>query len=292
MMIAIDVSTVKIFGWPMLITRISAAITPMTTAGTIGVWVFGLTRASFSPNGSALSRAIAKVSRIAAVCTASVQTVTATTMQTRKTLPSGPHITCSTMYCRPPLLSPIFGSFRSGADITANTRMRAADHEGRQDRPQDRLGRGAARLDRLLAQRAGGVEAVHHVAATPATRPGRRPDSRRSRRRRSRCVEKKISGPRVTLTARMMAISIAAISSMNTPALLIIAISFTPSALTTVVNTMRTLPRTTALTAKRAGAVTDDLESAPQPRQVQLVGQHHRRDRHDRRGQHQPATFR
>ena len=42
MMIAIDVSTVKIFGWPMLITRISAAITPMTTAGMIGVCVFGI----------------------------------------------------------------------------------------------------------------------------------------------------------------------------------------------------------------------------------------------------------
>ena len=103
------------------------------------------------------------ISRMAAVCTASVHTVTATTMQTRKILPSGPHITCSTMYCRPPLLSPICGSSRLGADITANTRMRAADHERGEDRPEDRLRRGAARLDRLLAQRAGGVEAVHHV---------------------------------------------------------------------------------------------------------------------------------
>ena len=66
---------------------------------------------------------MANVSRIAAVCTASEHTVTATTMQTMKILPSGPHITCSTMYCRPPLLSPIFGSYRSGADRTANTRM-------------------------------------------------------------------------------------------------------------------------------------------------------------------------
>ncbi len=38
----------------------------------------------------------------------------------------------------------------------------------------------------------------------------------------------------------MIAISTAAISSMKTPALLIIAISFTPSALITVVNTIRT----------------------------------------------------
>ena len=95
----------------------------MTMAGMIGVCVFGFTLASFSPNGSALSRAIANDSRMAAVCTASVHTVTATTMQTRKILPSGPHITCSTMYCRPPLLSPICGSSRLGADITANTRI-------------------------------------------------------------------------------------------------------------------------------------------------------------------------
>jgi hypothetical protein len=60
---------------------------------------------------------------MAAVCTASEHTVTATTMQTTKTLPSGPHITCSTMYCRPPELSPIFGSSRLGADMTANTRI-------------------------------------------------------------------------------------------------------------------------------------------------------------------------
>jgi hypothetical protein len=37
MITAIDVSTVKIFGWPMLTTRINAAITPITTAGAIGV---------------------------------------------------------------------------------------------------------------------------------------------------------------------------------------------------------------------------------------------------------------
>jgi len=37
MMTAMDVSTVKIFGCPMLTIRISAAITPMTTAGVIGV---------------------------------------------------------------------------------------------------------------------------------------------------------------------------------------------------------------------------------------------------------------
>ena len=43
--------------------------------------------------------------------------------------------------------------------------------------------------------------------------------------------------------------STAAISSMNTPALLIRAISFTPKALMTVVKTINTAPRSTALTA-------------------------------------------
>ena len=42
----------------------------------------------------------------------------------------------------------------------------------------------------------------------------------------------------------------AAISSMNTPALLIMAINRTPSALTTVVNTISTVPSITALVAK------------------------------------------
>ncbi len=163
MMIAIEVSTVKIFGWPMLMTRMTTASTPMVIAGTIGVCVFGLTVASFSPNGSALSRAIANVSRIAAVCTASVHTVTAITMQIRKTVPSGPHITCSTMYCRPPVLSPICRVLQVGRRHHREDQDAAADDERRQDRPGDRLGRGAPRFDGLLAQRAGGVEAVHHV---------------------------------------------------------------------------------------------------------------------------------
>ena len=129
----------------------------------IGVCVFGLTRASFSPKGSALSRAMAKVSRMAAVCTASVHTVTAMTMQIRKIVPSGPHITCSTMYCRPPVLSPSAGILQVGRRHDREHQNAAADHERGQDRPEDRLRRGAARFDGLLAQRAGRVEAVHHV---------------------------------------------------------------------------------------------------------------------------------
>ena len=143
MMTAIEVSTVKIFGWPMLRTRISSAITPIATAGTMGVCVCEFTRASLSPNGSALSRAIAKVSRMAAVCTASEHTVTATTMQTRKILPSGPPITSSTMYCRPPLPLLIAGSCRLGAAMMANTRI--APPMTNEARMARRMARGAVR---------------------------------------------------------------------------------------------------------------------------------------------------
>jgi hypothetical protein len=63
-------------------------------------------------------------------------------------------------------------------------------------------------------------------------------------------VEKNTDGPRVVLAARMMAIRTAAISSMNTPVLLIIAINRTPSAFTTVVKMIMIVPRRTALVAK------------------------------------------
>ena len=51
------------------------------------------------------------------------------------------------------------------------------------------------------------------------------------------------------LNPRMTTISTAAMSSMNTPELLIWAISLTPTALITVVNRMSTTPRITPLTA-------------------------------------------
>ena len=137
---------------------------PIVTAGTIGVCVFGLTVASFSPNGSALSRAIAKVSRIAAVCTASAHTVTAMTMQTRKIRPTGPPITCSTMYCSPPELSPSCRILQVGRRHHREHQDRAADDERRQDRSRDRLRCGAPRLHGFLPERTGGVEAVHDVA--------------------------------------------------------------------------------------------------------------------------------
>ena len=122
----------------------SAAITPISTAGRMGVCVSGFTSASFSANGSALSRAMAKLRRMAAVWTASAHTVTATTMQTRKILPRGPHMTCSTMYCRPPLLLPICGSARLGTAITANTRI--APPMTKDARIARRIARGAVRL--------------------------------------------------------------------------------------------------------------------------------------------------
>lgn len=53
----------------------------------------------------------------------------------------------------------------------------------------------------------------------------------------------------------MTAISTAAISSMNTPALLIIAINLTPRALTIVVNAIRMVPSNTALPANDAGVL-------------------------------------
>ncbi|KAF0962322.1 hypothetical protein MLGJGCBP_04621 [Rhodococcus sp. T7] len=53
----------------------------------------------------------------------------------------------------------------------------------------------------------------------------------------------------------MIAISTAAMSSMNTPALLIIAMRRTPSALTTVVKPIITVPRMTALVAKSCSPV-------------------------------------
>ena len=66
-------------------------------------------------------------------------------------------------------------------------------------------------------------------------------------------VVKKIAGPRVACSPRMIAIRHAAISSMKTPALLIMDISRTPSALMSVVITISAVPSTTALVAKSYG---------------------------------------
>ena len=57
--------------------RISAAATPVTRAGTIGVRVSCGTRARIRAKGRLLSRAIAKISRTVPAWTASAQTDTA-----------------------------------------------------------------------------------------------------------------------------------------------------------------------------------------------------------------------
>jgi hypothetical protein len=91
MMIATLVTAVKICGLPMFTTRMSTAATPISTAGTTGVLRLGSIFASRAPAGRALSRAIANISRIAAVCTASRQTITAMTDGDQEdAMPSGP----------------------------------------------------------------------------------------------------------------------------------------------------------------------------------------------------------
>ena len=68
-------------------------------------------------------------------------------------------------------------------------------------------------------------------------------------------VSKTTSGPRSMLTASATIRTTAAISSMNTPLLLMRDISLTPSALIKVVKTMSTVPRMTALMAKSLSPV-------------------------------------
>ena len=119
MMIPMLVITVKICGWRMFTTRMITASTPVMTAGTIGVLVFGWTVAMRSPAGRLLSRAMAKAMRIVAVCTARQQTVTAITTQIRKIFPMVSPKTSRMMYCRPPN-SPICGALMLPTAIIAN----------------------------------------------------------------------------------------------------------------------------------------------------------------------------
>ena len=92
-------------------------------AGTTGVLRFGSILANTAPAGRALSLAIANISRIAAVCTASAHTVTATMAQMRNTVPTPPPSACSTISCSPPALVPSLGSFRFGAARMPNSRI-------------------------------------------------------------------------------------------------------------------------------------------------------------------------
>lgn len=58
-----------------------------------------------------------------------------------------------------------------------------------------------------------------------------------------------VLGPRVMCAARKMIRATAAISSMNTPVELMVAMSLTPKAFTTVVKRMSTVPSSTAFAA-------------------------------------------
>ncbi|SCD49195.1 hypothetical protein GA0115253_100686 [Streptomyces sp. Termitarium-T10T-6] len=123
MMIAMLVITEKICGWLMFTTRMTTPTTPISTAGTTGVLNRGLTLASFDPAGRLLSRAMANISRIPAACTASTQTVIATTTAQRKISPIVSPSVASTTYCSPPVDSS--SAWRSGTESSAKSRMNA-----------------------------------------------------------------------------------------------------------------------------------------------------------------------
>jgi hypothetical protein len=122
MMIPMLVITVKICGCWMFTTRIRRARMPISTAGTTGVLRFGSTFASRSPAGRLLSRAIANIIRIVAVCTARQQTVTAIATQIKKILPIVLPSTSSTTNCSPP--AAMSGELMSLTARIANSRMR------------------------------------------------------------------------------------------------------------------------------------------------------------------------
>ena len=152
MMMAIEVSTVKICGLAMLTTRMITEMIPMVTAGTIGVWVFGLTRGQL----------LAERQRVVA--------------RHREGQPDrrGVHGECADGHRdhdadqedraeRAP--HHLFDDVLQAAGALAQLRIlqvgrrhhrehqdAAADHERRQDRAGDRLRGGAARFDGFLAQ--------------------------------------------------------------------------------------------------------------------------------------------
>ena len=131
---------------------------------------------------------------MAAVCTASEHTLTAITMQIRNILPNGPHITCSTMYCRPPLLLAICGSLRLGADNIANTRI---------EPPMTKEARMARRIARGAVRRGSTVSSPSELAVSnPYITYPEASDAMRNAPRKPLpapypFAEKKTSGPRV-----------------------------------------------------------------------------------------------
>ena len=124
MTIPMLVMTVKICGWSMLTTRMRIARKPDEDRRDDRRLRDGMDAREVPPAGRLLSRAMANVIRIVAVCTARQQTVTAITTQIRKILPTVLPRTSRTTYCRPPGTAwPISGALMFGTDISANSRM-------------------------------------------------------------------------------------------------------------------------------------------------------------------------
>src|SRR6218665_2313806 len=93
-----------------------SAITPITMAGATGVLVVEFTLERARANGRLLSRAMANTARMQAVWMVNAHTMIAIAMAMRKIVPAGWPNAWSTRYCRPPSPEPSFGSERSFAD--------------------------------------------------------------------------------------------------------------------------------------------------------------------------------
>src|SRR3954454_4302860 len=88
MMIATDVRARNALWLPMLMANRTIARMPTTMAGTIGTFPRPETRATWGPNGSLSSRAMANIMRMHDVWTARQHTVIAMAESMRKTLPT------------------------------------------------------------------------------------------------------------------------------------------------------------------------------------------------------------
>ena len=282
------VTTVKICGCRMLTTRIASARIPMMTAGSTGVWNRGWTLASRDAAGRLLSRAIAKASRIAAVCTARAQTVTAISTHHSIALPAVEPSTSRTTYCRPSVVncSPV----RLETLISASSRM--SPPRANEATRARRIARGALREgSRDSSPSDAAVSKPYMTYAEASDGDEEHAEVAERLARTGALVSVTTCGPRVMLTASSTIRTTVARSSMNTPAVLMLAISFTPKALTRVVNRMSTAARITAFVATSyvPRAVAHELEERGDLRKRQLIGQRHGGDRHDRGDQHHPA---
>ncbi len=222
----------------------------MSTAGTTGVRRVGCTFASRDAKGRLLSRAIANIIRMVAVCTARQHTVIATTIEARKTLPSSGPAACRSTCCSPPLLEASCGSARSSTAISPKSRISP---------PSTNDATTARTIARGAVRRGSTVSSPSELAVSNPymTYPDASAATRKAPRYPRGCpcpvpavVVSTSCGPRLAASARTAMISTAATSSTKTPVLLIRDINRTPKTLTRVVNRMSALPRTTALIAK------------------------------------------